>query len=364
MGTEFQFGKYLFFPDSSFCQEDIFEEENAEYLGDVKLTKVGYLLDDNSNVRYHVNMSDADDDSSVMTSELRCCASPSHLTLKFGNKNIIYLCMHQVLMSGDVFAAYRITGKRIVDYLCNKNNVASDDVIFVALFWQKSVYRKNSNMVDIVNPPKCCPICGSDLVMNDRERAMQCVNPDCSRRTIVNIDNYLTLACDIPGHKPIITGLVKNGLIHNPEDLYDTDIQKEMSKAGLQKFTMRINDTIGKVRFINYLHLLPIYERYVILEDVNLTRAKPAMYICPNNITRRYGRNPMEFISLIRNAFESFCLTDSFSNWKDVYSVVENYLSFPMFFHLVENLDWLSEENPFINTTNCLCNEGVFMIGR
>lgn len=85
--------------------------------------------------------------------------------------------------------------------------------------------------------PKKCPSCGSDVVRENDEAAIRCINPDCPAQLLRNLIHFCSRdAMDIEGLGPaILETFVNNGLIEKTEDIYSLTFEK-IKNANLEGF--------------------------------------------------------------------------------------------------------------------------------
>lgn len=97
--------------------------------------------------------------------------------------------------------------------------------------------------------PKICPSCGSEVIREDGEAAVRCINPDCPAQLLRNLIHFCSRdAMDIEGLGPAIIELfVNNGLIAKTEDIYTLTFDK-INSAELDGFKEKsINNIITSV---------------------------------------------------------------------------------------------------------------------
>ena len=85
--------------------------------------------------------------------------------------------------------------------------------------------------------PKKCPICGSDVVENEKDVAIVCVNPECFAQEHARIRHFASRnATDIRGlGEKIIEQLMQEGLIREPSDLYQLEVGDIQGLEGFGK---------------------------------------------------------------------------------------------------------------------------------
>ncbi len=85
--------------------------------------------------------------------------------------------------------------------------------------------------------PTVCPSCGSEVVKEDGEAAIRCINPDCPAQLLRNLIHFCSRdAMDIEGLGPsILETFVNNGLIEKTEDIYSLTYDK-IASADLEGF--------------------------------------------------------------------------------------------------------------------------------
>lgn len=85
--------------------------------------------------------------------------------------------------------------------------------------------------------PAICPSCGSEVIREDGEAAIRCINPDCPAQLLRNLIHFCSRdAMDIEGLGPaVLETFVSNGLIEKTEDIYSLTFEK-INSAGLEGF--------------------------------------------------------------------------------------------------------------------------------
>lgn len=85
--------------------------------------------------------------------------------------------------------------------------------------------------------PAICPSCGSEVIREDGEAAIRCINPDCPAQLLRNLIHFCSRdAMDIEGLGPaVLETFVSNGLIEKTEDIYSLTFEK-INFAGLDGF--------------------------------------------------------------------------------------------------------------------------------
>ena len=97
--------------------------------------------------------------------------------------------------------------------------------------------------------PKICPSCGSEVVKEEGEAAIRCINPDCPAQLLRNLIHFCSRdAMDIEGLGPaILETFVNNNLIEKTEDIYLLTYDK-IASAGLEGFKEKsINNIIHSI---------------------------------------------------------------------------------------------------------------------
>ena len=100
--------------------------------------------------------------------------------------------------------------------------------------------------------PQTCPVCESDLVKDEAEVAIRCVNPHCGALIKGNIRHFASrTAMDIEGlGKALVEQLVDKGLVRDVGDLYSLTLEE---LAGL--------DRMAEKSAQNVLHALEVSKR-------------------------------------------------------------------------------------------------------
>ncbi len=85
--------------------------------------------------------------------------------------------------------------------------------------------------------PSICPSCGAEVVREEDEAAVRCVNPECPAQLLRNIIHFCSRdAMDIEGlGEALAEKFVSCGLISNVADIYDITAQRIMSLEGHQE---------------------------------------------------------------------------------------------------------------------------------
>lgn len=97
--------------------------------------------------------------------------------------------------------------------------------------------------------PENCPSCGCEVIREDGESAIRCINPDCPAQLLRNLIHFCSRdAMDIEGLGPaVIETFVNNGLIEKTEDIYSLTFEK-INSAGLDGFKEKsINNIIASI---------------------------------------------------------------------------------------------------------------------
>lgn len=85
--------------------------------------------------------------------------------------------------------------------------------------------------------PKICPSCGEDVVREEGEAAIRCINPECPAQLLRNLIHFCSRdAMDIEGLGPsIIETFVDNGLIEKTSDIYHLDKNRIAELEGFKE---------------------------------------------------------------------------------------------------------------------------------
>lgn len=85
--------------------------------------------------------------------------------------------------------------------------------------------------------PTVCPSCGQEVMRENDEAAIRCINPDCPAQLLRNLIHFCSRdAMDIEGLGPaIIETFVSEGLIKNTSDIYNLDYEKIASLDGFKE---------------------------------------------------------------------------------------------------------------------------------
>lgn len=108
----------------------------------------------------------------------------------------------------------------------------------------------NDHLADgIYEFPNACPSCGSQVIREEGEAAIRCINPDCPAQLLRNLIHFCSRdAMDIEGLGPaIIETFVKCGLITKTEDIYalTSDKINDMQIEGFKEKS--INNIISSI---------------------------------------------------------------------------------------------------------------------
>ncbi len=109
------------------------------------------------------------------------------------------------------------------------------------------VNEHNSN--NVYEFPKVCPSCNSEVVRENDEAAIRCINPDCPAQLLRNLIHFCSRdAMDIEGLGPaILETFVNCNLIEKTEDIYSLTYEK-IDSANLDGFKDKsINNIINSV---------------------------------------------------------------------------------------------------------------------
>lgn len=102
---------------------------------------------------------------------------------------------------------------------------------------------------DIYKYPTHCPSCGSEVIREEGEAAIRCINPDCPAQLLRNLIHFCSRdAMDIEGLGPaIIENFVENKLIEKTEDIYNLTFERIADKK-LEGFKEKsINNIINSI---------------------------------------------------------------------------------------------------------------------
>ena len=82
--------------------------------------------------------------------------------------------------------------------------------------------------------PKVCPSCGANVLREDGEVAVRCVNPECPAQLLRNLIHFCARgSMDMEGFgESVLEKLVERGLLHTAADLYQLDAQTIMTIEG------------------------------------------------------------------------------------------------------------------------------------
>ena len=85
--------------------------------------------------------------------------------------------------------------------------------------------------------PTECPSCGSEVIREEGEAAVRCVNPECPAQLVRNLIHFCSKgAMDIEGlGEAVVEKLVEKGLVETPADIYKLDEQAIMLLDGFKE---------------------------------------------------------------------------------------------------------------------------------
>ncbi len=101
----------------------------------------------------------------------------------------------------------------------------------------KSIKEERTGKEITIEVPKSCPICGGPIgKIDEKDVAVRCLNPYCPAKLEAWIENFSSRkAMDIRGlGDKLVKKLVKNGMLKDPADVYELDIDKisKLEKMG------------------------------------------------------------------------------------------------------------------------------------
>lgn len=105
------------------------------------------------------------------------------------------------------------------------------------------------NEKEVYSMPSFCPSCGSEVVRNEDEAAVRCINADCPAQLLRNLIHFCSRnAMDIEGLGPaVLEALVKEGLVSSIEDLYTLNSKDISIIEGLgEKSATNFQEAIDK----------------------------------------------------------------------------------------------------------------------
>lgn len=107
----------------------------------------------------------------------------------------------------------------------NEKGIAIGDIVTVRKAGDiipevRCVNEKSGN--EVFSFPSFCPSCGSEVIREDGEAAIRCINPDCPAQLLRNLIHFCSRdAMDIEGLGPaILETFVENKMIEKTEDIY------------------------------------------------------------------------------------------------------------------------------------------------
>ncbi len=128
------------------------------------------------------------------------------------------------------------------DYV-EERDIRIGDVVFVEKAGEiipqvvKSIKEERTGKEVKIDVPKSCPICGGPVgKIEEKDVAVRCLNPYCPAKLEAWIENFSSRkAMDIRGlGDKLVKKLVKNGMLKDPADVYELDIDKisKLEKMG------------------------------------------------------------------------------------------------------------------------------------
>lgn len=138
-----------------------------------------------------------------------------------------------------------------IDFITEKG-IAIGDIVTVRKAGDiiPEVLCVNEHLSDnIYKFPTKCPSCSSDVIREDDEAAIRCINPDCPAQLLRNLIHFCSGdAMDIEGLGPaILEQFSKNKMISSSADIYDLKSEDILKLDGFQeKSSKNIIESINK----------------------------------------------------------------------------------------------------------------------
>lgn len=138
-----------------------------------------------------------------------------------------------------------------IDFITEKG-IAIGDIVTVRKAGDiiPEVLCVNEHLSDnIYKFPTKCPSCSSDVIREDDEAAIRCINPDCPAQLLRNLIHFCSRdAMDIEGLGPaILEQFSKNNMISSSADIYDLKSEDILKLDGFQeKSAKNIIESINK----------------------------------------------------------------------------------------------------------------------
>lgn len=107
----------------------------------------------------------------------------------------------------------------------------------------------HSDGKEVYSMPTICPSCGSEVVRNEDEAAIRCINADCPAQLLRNLIHFCSRnAMNIEGLGPaVLESFVNEGLVSSIEDLYTLNLDDIAIIDGLgEKSADNFNESIEK----------------------------------------------------------------------------------------------------------------------
>lgn len=91
--------------------------------------------------------------------------------------------------------------------------------------------------------PKVCPSCGAEVIREEDEAVLRCINPQCPAQLVRNLIHFASRdAMDIEGlGRAIVRLLVEKELIHSAADLYHLELEKLI---GLERMGQKSSENL------------------------------------------------------------------------------------------------------------------------
>lgn len=138
-----------------------------------------------------------------------------------------------------------------IDFIKEKG-IAIGDIVTVRKAGDiiPEVFCVNEHLSDkIYEFPTKCPSCSSEVIREDDEAAIRCINPDCPAQLLRNLIHFCSRdAMDIEGLGPaILEQFSNNEMISSSADIYDLKAEDILKLDGFQeKSAKNIIDSINK----------------------------------------------------------------------------------------------------------------------
>lgn len=214
-------------------------------------------------------------------------------------------------------------------------NTANKEILFITM---QVTYNNNKNdkYISIQNGLRNCPSCGQPLTYYLDNGDYVCKNPFCLAKRVFAILRYVNISMRAPELAEVIRHLAILKVIATPTDIYSID-QSILRNNGVPDHAIpailsRIESTIGRVSFCDYLYSLPNVD--YLLGGFNINRA---------NVYTSFD-NPETFLIWI-NKIGDATRGRTFQAWKAKHGeAITYFMSLSFFWKIYEYLYTMTDE--------------------